>query len=122
MEYFEDYDVELQYHLGKANAMADALSRKSRGSLAYLSIREWKTLGQIREFEVELVESDVGSSLHSLVAQPTIIQQVLSVQQTDEEVIPFVARLLGGEVFNGWTYDPDHGLKFHDRLFVPSSI
>ena len=34
MEYLEDYDFTLHYHLGKANVVADALSRKSRGVLA----------------------------------------------------------------------------------------
>ena len=34
MEYLEDYDFALHYHLGKANMVADALSQKSRGVLA----------------------------------------------------------------------------------------
>ena len=34
MEYLEDYVFTLQYHPGKANVVADALSRKSRGVLA----------------------------------------------------------------------------------------
>ena len=57
-----------------------------------------------------------------MVAQPTIIQQVLSVQQADDKVIPFILRILEGEVFDGWIYDSDHELRFHDHLFVPSSI
>ena len=31
--YLEDYDSTLNYHQRKANVMADALSRKSRGEL-----------------------------------------------------------------------------------------
>ena len=34
MEYVEDYDFALHYHLGKANVVANALNRKSRRVLA----------------------------------------------------------------------------------------
>ena len=34
MEYLKDYDFTLHYHPGKANVVADALNRKSRGVLA----------------------------------------------------------------------------------------
>ena len=34
MKYLEDYDLTLHYHPRKANVVADALSRKSRGVLA----------------------------------------------------------------------------------------
>ncbi|GKD57762.1 hypothetical protein Tco_1291149 [Tanacetum coccineum] len=30
IELFSDYDCEIRYHLGKANVVADALSRKER--------------------------------------------------------------------------------------------
>ena len=32
MDVVKDYDCEILYHLGKANMVADALSRKSAGS------------------------------------------------------------------------------------------
>ena len=41
MEYMEDYDFTLKNHPGKANVVADALSRKSRGVLASVASREW---------------------------------------------------------------------------------
>ena len=50
MEYLEDYDFTLQYHLGKANVVADALSRKSRGVLASVASREWQMLKVVGQF------------------------------------------------------------------------
>ena len=40
MEYLEDYEFTLHYHPGKANVVADALSRKSQGVLASIASRE----------------------------------------------------------------------------------
>ena len=37
IEYLEDYDFALHYHLGKANVVADALNWKSRGVLTSMS-------------------------------------------------------------------------------------
>ena len=44
IEYLEDYDFTLHYHPGKANVVADALNRKSRGVLASIASREWQML------------------------------------------------------------------------------
>ena len=39
MDFLEDYDFTLHYHLGKENVVADALSRKSHGALANIASR-----------------------------------------------------------------------------------
>ena len=41
MEYLDDYDITLHYHLGKENVVADALNRKSQGVLASVASQEW---------------------------------------------------------------------------------
>ena len=44
MEYLEDYDFTLHYHLGRANVVADALCRKSQGVLASIASQKWHML------------------------------------------------------------------------------
>ena len=50
MEFLEDFDFTLHYHPGKANVMADALNRKSRGLLASVASREWQILEIVGQF------------------------------------------------------------------------
>ena len=50
MKYLEDYDFTLHYHPGKANVLADALSRTSWGVLASMASREWKILEAMGQF------------------------------------------------------------------------
>ena len=56
MEFLEDYDFNLHYHLGKANVVADALSRKSRGALASIASREWWMLETVGQFGLQYSE------------------------------------------------------------------
>ena len=56
MEYLEDYDFTLQYHLGKANVMVDALSQKSQGVLASVASREWLMLETVGQFGLQYSE------------------------------------------------------------------
>ena len=43
MEFLKDHEFELSYHLGKANVMTDALSRKSL-SISWMIIKEIKLM------------------------------------------------------------------------------
>ena len=54
MELLKDYDCTIDYHLGKANVVADALSRKSTGSLAYMQTIQLPLMVELRELDVEL--------------------------------------------------------------------
>ena len=52
IEYLEDYDFTLQYHLGKANVVADALSFKPCGLLASLVLEDWRRAVTIGDYDI----------------------------------------------------------------------
>ena len=45
----KNYDITIQYHSEKANVVADALNRKSGGSLAALMSRQPRLLRDLEE-------------------------------------------------------------------------
>ena len=47
LELLKDYDMEVKYHPGKANVVANALSRKSTGSVACLLTQEKRLLREL---------------------------------------------------------------------------
>jgi len=51
LEFLKDYDFELSYHSGKANVVADALSRKSL-HMSALMVREMDLLEQCRDLSL----------------------------------------------------------------------
>ena len=79
MEYLEDYDFTLHYHHSKANVVADALSRKSRGVLANIASREWQMLETMGQFRLQYSDQAQGV-LGSLVATPSLLSRVIESQ------------------------------------------
>ena len=79
MEFLEDYDFTLHYHPGKANVVADALSRKSWGALASIASREWRILETVGQFGLQYSEQAQGA-LGSLVATPSLLSRVIESQ------------------------------------------
>ena len=53
IEFLKDYDFTLDYHPSKANVVADALSRKSRGALASIASRKWQMLETMGQFGLQ---------------------------------------------------------------------
>ena len=105
MEFLEDYDFTLHYHPGKANVVADALNRKSRGALASIASREWRML----------------ETMGSLVATPSLLSRVIESQWQDAEIVSIRDRVQLGTGDEGWTIHTDGILRYRGRVVVPQS-
>ena len=83
LELVKDYDIDIRYHPGKANKVADALSRKSSSSL--MSIQSL-----IEPLQKELVEAGIElitGSLAALTFQPTILDGMKERQEGDASLL-----------------------------------
>ena len=65
-------DFILHYHPGKENVVADALSRKSWGTLASIASREWWMIETLGQFVLQYSEQAQGT-LGSLVSTPSLL-------------------------------------------------
>nr|GFD09351.1 putative reverse transcriptase domain-containing protein [Tanacetum cinerariifolium] len=72
LELLKDYDTNIQYHSGKANVVADALSRKS-GMIAGIKVEE--------EIIRNLEWLDI-----SLRVEPDLISRIKEAQKEDSEI------------------------------------
>ena len=86
MELLEDYDFTLHYHPGKANVVADALSRKSRGALTSIASQEWRMLETVGQFRLQYRKKAQGT-LGSLVATPSLLSRVIESQRQDGKIV-----------------------------------
>ena len=78
-----DYDVEFNYHEGKANVVTDALSRKTNHSVASLTdLRELQR--DIERLNLEIVyHEELESRLSALSIQPSSFEEILTNQVCD---------------------------------------
>ena len=70
LELLKDYDCTIEYHPGKANVVADALSRKVSGRVAnFLALRELNVELQVSPGVVLLATLKIRSVLHERIRE-----------------------------------------------------
>ncbi|KAL2237891.1 UNVERIFIED_CONTAM: Transposon Tf2-11 polyprotein [Sesamum indicum] len=90
IELLKDYDCTIDFHPGKANVVADALSRKSSSTLANLRSYNQTLLLEMRSMNMELEVDQVAGLLAALQIKPDFVDQIKEAQTRD----PFLLRML----------------------------
>ncbi|KAG8478886.1 hypothetical protein CXB51_028729 [Gossypium anomalum] len=104
LELLKDYELVIDYHPGKANVVADALSHKS--------------LFALRAMNVHLSVSSDNVLVAELKAKPLLIQQIREAQKTDDELVAKRTECVSN-LESEFQIDDDDCLRFRGRLCVP---
>ena len=114
-------DLQIQYHPGNANVVADALSQKTHHGVKAMKVMQLEILRDLESIAIELgfpVES--GLLLGSLIVQPTLVAEIQQGQTKDEEVKRIKESINKGKAWG--SVEDEYGISiFQNRISVPQN-
>ncbi|KAL0548949.1 hypothetical protein IC582_013427 [Cucumis melo] len=117
LELVKDYDCEILYHPGKANVVADALSRKVAHSAALIT-KQAPLLRDFERAEIAVSVGEITSQLAQLSVQSTLRQKIIVAQLNDPYLVE-KRRLVETGQGEDFSISSDDGHMFEGRLCVP---
>ncbi|WVZ93795.1 LOW QUALITY PROTEIN: hypothetical protein U9M48_039750 [Paspalum notatum var. saurae] len=118
LELIKDYDLEIHYHPGKANVVADALSRR-----AHCHVLEVRPTARVKCCEIDEIEviTEQMAELFNLIIEPTLKEQIIAAQKQDRGVAQ-ICEEIDDEKKACFTLDDQGVLWFKHRLVVPKDM
>jgi hypothetical protein len=117
LELIKDYDLEVHYHPGKANIVANALSRKAHCSCLLVEAFNEILCWEMRKLNLEIIPQ---GSLNHLSVETTLRDNIILAQQHDRGVRIIKQKLIQGEEkYKYFQVDHEGVLWFNERTIVP---
>ncbi|XP_052736657.1 uncharacterized protein LOC128197864 [Vigna angularis] len=119
MEFLKDFDFDLLYHPGKANVVADALSRKSV-HISALMVRELELVESFRDLRLQVDFEADSIRCSNLVVSNDLLKHIKEEQSKDVE-LQTSSSLIGTDQGKDFALGTDGILRFKGRVCIPSS-
>ncbi|WVZ75843.1 hypothetical protein U9M48_023867 [Paspalum notatum var. saurae] len=118
LELIKDYDLEVHYHPGKANVVADALSRKAHCNFIEACPTVRVLCCEIGDIEMPTA---LEAELYNLVLEPTIKDQIIAAQKEDKGM-SHIRHEIDDKKKACFKLDEEGVLWFKNRLVVPKDM
>ncbi|RVW66054.1 Transposon Ty3-G Gag-Pol polyprotein [Vitis vinifera] len=96
IELLKDYDYIIQYHPRKANVVANALSRKSVGSLAVIRGCQRQCLEYLTSLQVHMRVLDSRALVANFRVQPDLVGRIKALQKNDLNLVQVIEEVKNG--------------------------
>jgi hypothetical protein len=119
LELIKDYDLEVHYHPGKANMVANALSRKAHCHCLSVEIFHETLCYQIRNLNLEIISQ---GSLNLISVESTLQDRIIMSQLHDDGIKIIKQKLSQGEAKYRCFHTNHQGiLWFNNHIVVPKN-